>query len=213
MNGVYFDDFHSFYDMNLILNSKQIGAPAVKKKEVEIPGADGTLDLTEWFGLVHYQSRTLSFTFTTAEPRFELLNVFSDVQNLLHGKRVRVTLDDDPDFYYIGRASLSPFKIDKVLGVFSVDVDCKPYKYKILPTVVEISVIGSKSVKFNNLNKRVFPVFKTTGNIQIIHNGYSYSLQAGKETVFTEVYFDEGETEITFSGNATVTVTYQEGKL
>ena len=43
MIGITFGELHSYEDLNLILSEKEIGAPSVKKKLVEIEGADGSL--------------------------------------------------------------------------------------------------------------------------------------------------------------------------
>ena len=52
MNGVYFDDIHSYRDLNLIL-SPFTPTPAVPQTNLlQVPGRDGLLDLTEANGAV-----------------------------------------------------------------------------------------------------------------------------------------------------------------
>ena len=64
MKGVKFGIYHSFDFFNLILNSKEIGSPEIKKNLIEIAGADGYLDATYFFGEPKYTNRTLTFHFT-----------------------------------------------------------------------------------------------------------------------------------------------------
>lgn len=213
MNGILFDNIHSYEDLDLYLSAKTIGSPAVKKKQIDIPGANGVSDFTEWFGAVYYGNRTLSFDFTTAVPRRNFPVVFSRVLNTLHGKKMRIVLWDDPNFYYVGRLDVDKFKADKVLGKIVVTADCEPYKYKLNPTVVKTTVSGSKTVKYANLSKRVSPKISTTGSVNITFKGSSYSLASGVDVVIPNIVFEEGENVLTFTGTSTVTVTYQEGEL
>ena len=65
MKGIKFGDYHSYDDFSLILTSKTIGTPTPKTEIIDIPGGDGVLDLTEFFGEVKYNNRQLSFEFST----------------------------------------------------------------------------------------------------------------------------------------------------
>lgn len=50
MKGITFGTYHSYDDFNLLLTSKEVAAPKVKTIEIDVPGANGALDLTEFFG-------------------------------------------------------------------------------------------------------------------------------------------------------------------
>ena len=87
IKGVQFGDYHSWRDLGLILGSKEIESPEAKTMFVNIPGADGSLDLTEYFGEINYDNRQLSFDFSTIIPQKDFLKQFSIIQNLLNGKK------------------------------------------------------------------------------------------------------------------------------
>ena len=131
MNGITFGDLHSYRDLSLILKSKQIGTPAPKIKTIDIPGGDGVIDATEFFGEVKYQNRSLIFEFSTVVPKAQFMTLFGTVQNLLHGQRMKIALDEDPDWYYIGRISVSEWKADKNIGRLTIECDCEPFKYRL----------------------------------------------------------------------------------
>ena len=57
MNGIKFDDIHSFYDLNLVLSQVDIPPATAKTSFVDIPGADGSVDMTEALGSVKYKDR------------------------------------------------------------------------------------------------------------------------------------------------------------
>jgi phage-related protein len=102
--GIKFGEIHSFFDLNLILSAVKIPPAAPKTTYVEVPGADGSVDLTEAHGEVRYSDRQLEFTFT-AHPldAMKWEERKTAVSNALNGKRCRITLDSNPDYYYDGR--------------------------------------------------------------------------------------------------------------
>ncbi len=143
MKGIMFGNYHSWNDFQLILASKTIGTPSPKTETIDIPGGDGVLDLTEYFGEPKYGNRKLSFEFSSVVIPEDFMSLFSMVQNALHGKKMKITLDDDPGWYYIGRISVSEWKVDRNIGKLTIDCDCEPYKYKLEKTVVSATLDGT----------------------------------------------------------------------
>ena len=64
MNTVKFGTLDSYSDLHSILNKKTIGTPTPKKETVSVAGRDGEIDLTDYFGEVKYNNRTLNFDLT-----------------------------------------------------------------------------------------------------------------------------------------------------
>lgn len=163
MNGITFGEYHSYRDLQLVISDKTIGTPSPKVETIDIPGGDGVLDLTEVFGEAKYNNRRLSFECSTIVPKTQFLTLFSRVQNLLHGKRMMITLDDDPVWYYIGRITVSDWKADKQVGKLTIDCDCEPFKYKKQKTVVSVAVDGTSN-NFYDISKITFPATITKNN-------------------------------------------------
>ena len=215
MKGITFGQYHSFRDFKLLLASKEIGAPAVKKYELDIEGADGTLDLTDFFGEPKYEDVQHKFEFSTIVPHGEFPSLFSTVKNAIHGKKMRVILDDDPLFYYVGRLSVSGFTSEKNVGKVSVEADCEPYKYKLEKTVVSRAVNGTDTVVLTNSRKRAVPevTIATESSIRIVYQSVNiWDLGSGSFTL-PELELTEGENEVTVSGVGQITFSWQEGSL
>lgn len=212
MKGITFGTYHSYDDFNLLLTSKEVAAPKVKTIEIDVPGADGALDLTEFFGEPKYENITHKFKFSTIVPQSEFLTLFSTIKNAIHGKMQRIILDDDPLFYYVGRCFVSSFTNEKNIGKISVECECEPYKYKLNPTVVQRTISGSGTVNLVNSRKRAVPTIKTTAAFTIAFGGFSTSRSAGTFTV-PEFELSEGSNTFTVTGTGTITFTYQEGAL
>lgn len=212
MKGVKFDNLHTYDDFSLILSSKKIGVPQPKTELLEVPGADEMLDFTEFFGDVKYENRKLEFEFTTLVQQSEFMTLFSRIQNALNGKRMKIVLDDDKDFYYSGRVSVKEWLADQSIGKITIECDCNPYKLKQDKTVASYVVTTEKIVTLENLRKHVVPLFKSTAEMGIEFHGNYYSMSAG-ESRFPAIVLKEGETVLKLKGSGTVTIEYQEGGL
>lgn len=222
MKGITFEDIktgqrlHTYNDLHLILlEGKEIGSPQVKIRKLDIEGADGSLDYTDFFGEPKYEDVTHKFPFAAIVPQSEFLSLFSTVKNAIHGKKVRVILDDDPLFYYVGRPYVSQFTNEKNVGSIIIEVDCEPYKYKRDKTVVKVTVDGTHTASLPNSRKRAVPEVKidSEGSIRIEYQGVNiWDLGSGSYTL-PELELTEGENPVTVTGVGTVTFTYQEAGL
>lgn len=127
----------------MILTHKTIGTPTPKTNLLDIPGGDGMLDMTEFFGEVKYGNRPITYEFSTAIPYEQFPAFFSRVQNALHGQKVPIVDDEDPDHYYIGRLTVSEFQAKRTIGTLAINCDCEPFKYKARETVVTANLDGT----------------------------------------------------------------------
>lgn len=213
MKGVTFGDKHSYYEWGLLLSGKEIQSPSPKSNIIEIEGGDGVLDLTDFFGDVKYSNRKLTFEFSKMDIVPDgFLALFSLVQNTIHGRKMKVTLDDDPANYYVGRVTINEWKSEKNLGQIVIEVDAEPYKYKAAETVVSRAVSGTAAITLTNSRKRVVPVITTNAELTISFGNYSGTFSAGTFTI-PELELVEGDNLVNVSGTGTITFRYQEGGL
>lgn len=214
MKGIRFGAFHSYNDLRLILSKKEMGSPTVKAQKLDIPGADGTLDLTDFFGEPKYEDVTHRFDFSTSYPQEEFISHFSTIKNKIHGRKMRVILDDDPLFFWVGRCHVSGFTSEKGIGTVSVEVDCEPYKYKLDHTVMAYAVNGTQTINLTNARKRAVPevqVFTDT-SITVDFRGNTWTLGKGNYTL-PELELTAGDNPVTVTGMGTITFVWQEGEL
>ena len=215
MRGITFGNYHSYNAFQLILAAKTIGTPSPKTETIDIPGGDGVLDLTEYFGEPKYGNRKLSFEFSSVVIPEDFMTLFSIVQDALHGKKLPIILDDDPGWQYTGRISVSEWKADRNIGKLVVDCDCEPYKYQITPTVVTKSISGTSTIVLENSRKRVVPEVKVTsgsGLTVTFGSGSVWTLASGSY-LLPELELTEGNNTVTVSGTGTIVFTYTQGKL
>lgn len=211
MKGIKFDDIHSFNDLNLVLSNVTIPPASPKTNFVDIPGGDGSADLTEALGEVKYKDRECTFTFTVFPYEdFEVKK--RQVSNLLNGKLCRITVEKDPGYYWLGRCSVNEYASTKNLHKIVVKATVAPYKLKTVVTNVVVPAGTNVTETLSNGRKTVVPTITCTAETTIVFNGNTVSLNAGTHKNLT-ITLVEGDNPVTVTSTGTVTFTYQEGDL
>lgn len=115
-----------------------ISLPEPATNYVEIPGTSGSHDLTDQFGYPAYGMRQGSIEFMVV-PEFSSVNSknskwnyrYANLANYFHGRKIWMYLDDDPNYYYSGRWSVSwsspsgKGELSRVMLNYTLD----PWKY------------------------------------------------------------------------------------
>lgn len=130
MQGVNFGGKHTYWDWGLILSEAPVvSPPKPKEKLVDVLGADGQLDLTESLtGKVQYEMRDITCQFTMMCSRERWPDMYSEILNHLHGKALEITLDNDQDHYYTGRAKVSKWEPGQTVAELTIKATVAPYK-------------------------------------------------------------------------------------
>lgn len=212
--GIFFDRIHSYNDLHLVLSKLEIPPAKPKTNYVNIPGGDGSIDLTETHGDVKYFDRDCKFTFSSfpvSEREWEKLKIL--VNNAINGKVFKITLDKDPDHYYEGRCEIDSNPGNKWNKQIIVKAKVKPWKFKQKETVAVFNLTSAeKMVTLSNGRRPVCPVINCTANAKLVFNGNTYNLTAGKHKLL-DIRFVEGMNSLKLSGSGQITFTYQEGEL
>lgn len=200
---------------------------------VSVPGRNGQLDMTEALtGYPVYDNRrgTLQFfVYDTSMPALTKLNI---IRNYLHGKRHKIILNDEPEYYYDGRLMLheSHPTTEGEYAVFELEYNLEPYKYElnsslgnwlwdpfnfemgVIRETNEIEINGSKSIKLYGSRMPSVPRFIVDGNFTLIFGENSYVLSTGTIVIPT-ISLVDGEYELTFNGTGTITIDFRVGCL
>ena len=133
-NGQY-QGINTWDDWHLIPASMHIiPPPEVYTNYVDIPGAHGKYDLSEYLtGEPVYKNRSGSLSFYMAKHGF-LIETINQITNLLHGKRSVMVLDDEPQYFYTGRFLVTQPQSDSGSGRMAIGINYEldPFKF-ILP--------------------------------------------------------------------------------
>ena len=208
LNGVTFVSLntniskHSYLDFGVILTEQNIGLPTPKTYTVNIEGMDGTLDLSECFGEMKYENRTIKFTFESIDKIIDWQAKMIKISSFLHGQKMKITTWSDPNFYYIGRCQIDEYNSNSKLGKIVISCDCEPFKYK--QNITTFNLIGGT----NTVNNSRMTVYADLINeVEITINNTTYS--AG--THLRTIKLTSGENVLNTNGSATLT--FQEGEI
>lgn len=137
-HSITFGEKNTWNDWHLVPSSRPVfNPPSVKTKTLDIPGGDGVIDLTESLtGYPVYNNREGSIEFivlndycqlvTTHEEWYE---IYSNIMDYLHGQSMKAILEDDKQYYYIGRFTVNSWKSDKDYSKIVIDYSVEPYKW------------------------------------------------------------------------------------
>ena len=132
--GETYEDFdtiaNTWEDWHLIPSSRpSIAPPTIITKYVDIPGFDGQLDLTDYLtGGPTYGPRTGSFNFIVVNGFENWETIRENIMSVLHGKRLKMRLMDDPNYYYEGRFTVGAWESGSNNSAISISYQLDPYK-------------------------------------------------------------------------------------
>ncbi len=207
MDGVWFDNLHVGDTTDLIMNYARVSTPVAKIKEIELPGMDGVLDITESLGEVKYANRQISFKFTTKDQ-----NKIDALINTLHGQKKKIILDREDAFYYIGRCSVGDPLVNRNLLEVEMTAACEPYKYKSRLTRHKEEIGGASNIVLLNERMRTIPKITVSDPMQLTFENKRYQLPSG-EYRMADIVLKQGYNRFRVEGKGTILFQYQEGAL
>lgn len=224
MHGVWIDEQNTLTEYGLaLLADLKIGMPAPRTKYVDVPEADGDLDLTGSLtgGVVRYGMRQISFNLFpvydiiagtgSPAPESHAAMVRQKLAEKVHGQRVRLWLPDDADHYFVGRMEVGE-KGGYNKTTIPVTMQAEPWRYKNTETEIRITTNGAKVL--SNETRQMAPTFTATDSAATVTFGtVSHQLAAGINQ-FNDIILQPGLNTITISGiNNPVIIKYQEAVL
>lgn len=231
-SGIWFDEVHTCKDWGLKLISMAIPMPETKTNYLEIPGANGAVDLTEVLtGDASYNNREgIEFVFESVGDYVDWHSLTSKIANYLHGRKRKIIIDSDPNYYYVGRMVLDSQKTDEVMNHIVITGTTNPFKYEktsstepwfwdsfsfidgIIRNYGNLQVNGNLSLKIYGRRMRIVPDITVSAAMDVTYLGKTYHLSKGKNKIY-DIHLSEGENILKFTGNGTISIDYRGGSL
>lgn len=216
--------WHSYRDFGLLPAAPpDFGTPSAKTNFVDIPGMNGSLDLTEALGDVTYSDRPLSLAYyLTARREAEQSAVHAQLLQALHGRRLQVIPDEDPDWYYEGRLAVSPIVHGAGCSTITITGELDPYCYGVTPPPYEAIEISGyhNSVTIRSSPLGGTPRVRNNGEELMLLNigNTEYQLPAGEWVTLTEVELPRSFETVTWDvscpgSSGTITIDFKTGRL
>lgn len=117
-------------DWHLIPKSRPlVNPPALKTIRLEVPGCDGTLDLTfDLSGRSPVAQAVGSWEFIVENGFKDWSFIYSEIIYHLQGKDMQATLEDDPEHYYYGRFAVNAWRSEKQFSTIVIDYQVSPFR-------------------------------------------------------------------------------------
>lgn len=222
---------NTYSDFNLLIQSITIPSATVKEEIEEIPGSSDILDYTEALtGDVNFQRRIIPIELKGIKSKDEFLSIHSQFQNKLHGKKVKMILSEEPNFYWIGRVNVLDVEPYEITRNINIELVADPYKYEIqsaaedwlwdpfsfidgiINECKDLEVNGELEVNLYGRRKHIIPIIVCSDNMTVEFNNVTYNLVAGSNEVL-DIEIVEGKNTLKFTGNGTVSIDYRGGSL
>lgn len=239
-HSITFGDKNTWDDWKLIPESRPVFLPPdLKTNYVEVPGADGVIDLSEALtGEIKYKNRSGSINFFVMNGYKDWSERYSEIMDYLHGQSMKAVLEDDAGFYYEGRFSVSKWQSDKARSLIVIEYNISPYKIDMMssaedwlwdPFDFDIGIIrdysnvrinGTTTINMYGSRKTTIPEFIVTlddANNPIILTwsnlpNNSFSLKNGTNKL-PDIKVKNDISTFTFKGQGIVSIDYRGGNL
>lgn len=136
-HSIYFGDKNTWDDWHLIPSSRPVfSTPKVKSKYLDIPGGNGSIDLTDALtGYPLYNNREGSFEFLVMNDYGHWFDRYSDIADYIHGQSMRIILEDEPEYYYEGRCAMGEWRSEKDWSRVVIEYNVGPYKWSLANSI------------------------------------------------------------------------------
>lgn len=207
IKGAIFGGKRSKEDYGAVMNYARITPPSVKENYVDIAGGNSSIDLTEAVGGVVFDDGKIEFKFTLFSEADK-----NSMKNDLHGKRLKIILEKESDYYYDGRLSVAKEELSGSLYELYIEAKVKPYKLEEKTTLHKEAVNGVKELILFNTRMPAMPQITVTGSLQLKYEGNVYSLNSGVYEI-PEITFYEGINRLNVSGKGSIKLEYRRGMI
>lgn len=232
--GITFDDkYHTYKDWGLRLLSINIPSAPVKESLINIPGRNGSIDLTDFNGGPFYSDRDgIEIVFDLLDGSFSAwLTIVELISSVINGKKLKMVIDDEINRYYIVRLNVNTQKSDPIMSQITLTGKAEPFKNDIETTadswlwdpfnfrtgIIQsfnnIAVNNGETLNITIIGKGVGSVPKIfvskAENLFVTFDDNSFLLCNG-ENYIPELKIRSGEkAELKFTGTGIVTIDYR----
>lgn len=202
-------------DWKLIpLSRPLVNPPQVNTKFVEVPGYNGTVDMTTVLnGKPTYSRRTGEWKFMVTHDYagYNWIDVYNAILGYLHGSLLTVTLEDEPDWHYTGRLHLGSWESGANYSTATIGYELLPFKYT--STTITRSFRNSDSISIIGGKTLTVPTITISNGMMISYNGQDVTFEEAGTYAPAELAIVEGTKTMVFTGTGTAIVSYRRTEL
>lgn len=122
---------NTYDDWFLIPESRPtISNPPLQSSYIDVPGASGSIDASEWLtGFPLYGDREGDLVFYVENDHGSWINRRNNINAAIHGRKAKILLEDEKDYFYKGRLSVNDWSSEKNWSKLTIHYRFEPFKY------------------------------------------------------------------------------------
>ena len=227
--------YHTWSDWGLtVTNGAPIGDPEQETNYITVPGRSNLLDASETLtGDVVFRGRAINMQMAIvgAPAVFDL--TVSRIRNLVDGRKVKITFDNDRSHYWLGRINIKDNARTARLGAFTMSAYVDAYKHDVassqeklrwddmnfltdcLRYIGELTITGSYVLEIPKGDHAVVPTITVRNmtsqslSMAVVGTGKSYNLVTGDNRFPDLKVCGPEDVTLSFGGSAKVKVSYR----
>lgn len=232
-HSITFDDKNTWDDWHLIPSSRPtVSMPEVKTKYIDLPGANGSLDLTSFLtGRPLYSPRTGNFEFIVMNDYGNWIDRYSEIANYLHGQVRKMFLEDDEEFYYEGRFTVDKWQSGTHNSSVTISYNVYPYKKQrwgtlegdwlwdpfdfekgVIENLQSLVVNGAIDIQIRGDVMPASPIFTSDSQMTVEYDNEIYTIPKGTSRIYG-ITLKNGINNLTITGHGKISVDYRGGRL
>lgn len=201
-----------------LLSDLSVSAPELKENYVDVPGADGSLNMSYALaGEPTYKDRDIAGTLFKRVDDFALSQIAQSISNAYHGRSVKIQTPTDTDHYFTGVIQFGGADGYNSCKIpFSARVN--PWRYKSSVTTVTRDDLTAnyKTLTLTNERRSVVPSITVTEETTLLWGTATYTIAAGTYKL-PDIVLTQGsntlKAKLTTAASGSITIEYQEASL
>lgn len=193
----------------------ECSSPEPKLELIEVPLRDGYINATPILSdEIVYNSRMLTIGLELRSFRQDWARFWSRLLRDLHGQEVVVSRSEDPNYFWIGTATVGPLEDHGSTAGVTITVNAQPFKRTQAWIFDErYTLSGDQTITINIPFMRGYPEFVTSGTgFTVTYAGETWTLASGTSTA-NGLHLSEGDNAIMLHGAGTIKVRVRGGTL
>lgn len=214
-HSITFGEKNTYADWHIVPEMRPaIVPPTPKFIYDDLPGASGSLDLTTSLtGLVNYNDRSGTISFIVLNGFGTWHERYTEIMHYLGGKKMRMILADDPEYFYLGRYNVNAWTSEEHWSKIDIDYRVEPFKYSVAEESRDFSLNNGTAV-LRDIEELTQLTITSTTSTTATFNNHVHIIVANTPYNKMAVWPDSnGEVRITFTGNVSVNIKYRRTRM
>lgn len=209
IESIKFDNYDSYLDLGLYLESYDDAVPDQVRSSIDIPGKNGVLDTTYFLDKEpKFKNRKIRFSFVSKRKDYD--NHLSEIMDKIHAREMIIKPFYREGFHLTGNVSVSKSSDKGLRGqTVTVTCDCYPFYLRNEKTVVERTVNGNMDLTLSNGRSWQVPMITSSSTMVLTFEGSQYSINAS-DGAYYDIVLKSGANKISIKGTGNIKFEYQE---